>query len=224
MPKKDYCFIADVHLKPNQPEKIALFCKIISEHIKNTDLFILGDFFDAWLGDDTIAPWLQPIKDCFKQIKTNGSNIYLMPGNHDFMLGQKLAEHLGVELIKDPYILLTNSQRILLTHGDQLCADDQKYQRIRPIIQNKITKKALAMLSVSNRQKLANKLQGRGQKKNIDPKLMQSMLTKFNCQSIIHGHIHHFSETNTSLSLCPWDQKIILSKLINSKFQHLEIN
>lgn len=226
MTEKKYLFISDIHLKQADTQKTKLFCNALEKQADNTEIYMLGDIFDAWLGDDTIGNWLAPIKTCISKLKKNSCNFYIMPGNHDFLLGYELCNYLGMDLIQDPFQLKINDQNILLTHGDTLCDDDEVYQNIRPILQHKITKIILGSLSVSMRKKIASKLQGNSREKTINNAKAIDFLRTNKCEILIHGHIHKPYQKEidnfTIISLCPWDKEISLVSITNNKIVTLD--
>ena len=126
-------FISDLHLSPRSPGATALFLKFLSGQARQADaLYILGDFFEAWIGDDDIeAPFNARIVDALRQASTAGLKIFLLHGNRDFLLGQRFAEASGVNLLPDPYELALPEWSFVLSHGDALCLDDQDYQSFR---------------------------------------------------------------------------------------------
>ena len=227
MPEKDCLFVSDVHLNQNDTAKTKLLCWVLTEHAINTDVFLLGDIFDAWLGDDTIGDWLEPLAQCIKELQRTGSKFYLMTGNHDFLVGNRMYHKLQVNRIADPYILTNGSLRILLTHGDKLCSNDIMYQKIRPILQNRVTKFIFNNCPLSFRKKLAKSLKGNGQPKIISENTLTTLANQHNCQAVVHGHIHkkYIKQLPqcTLISLSPWDTKIVITKLIKSSFKEIEI-
>lgn len=226
MHEKKYIFISDVHLGQNNPKKIEIFCSQLEQHAVNSEVFLLGDIFDAWLGDDTINDWLLPIRSTIEKLKKSNSNFYLMHGNHDFLIGNKLCKYLDVKLVSDPYLLKTESIDAVLTHGDTLCNDDAHYQRIRPILQNILTKKILLALPLAVRKKIAKSIGGHSYKKTIDVARATMMLQKHNCKTLIHGHIHkqyHESISGIELiGLCPWDNQVSLTFIVNNELSTSE--
>lgn len=207
---RKHVFISDVHVTENCG-KIKQLCDFLKQNSKNAELFILGDLFDAWLGDDTYGPWLQQLENCFNNLKASGTKIYIMHGNHDFLLGKKFSEKLKVNMISDPHLITIASRKILLTHGDTFCANDAKYQRIRPILQHRFTKFCFTQLSIKNRKKIAQSLQGHGKPKEIDYDLLNEIFGNYKADILIHGHIHKKKITTfkdmTIISLPAWDSQ-----------------
>lgn len=135
-----YLFIADLHLSPEHPRLVRGFFDLL-EHYKyqNTQLFILGDWFNAWIGDDYTAPWLDEIIEHLKQFSLQaGNQIYFQVGNRDFALGQTFLNQFNGKLLPEFYTFNIGNKKFRLEHGDALCTDDISYQRFKKIIRNPI--------------------------------------------------------------------------------------
>ncbi|WP_235602894.1 UDP-2,3-diacylglucosamine diphosphatase [Piscirickettsia litoralis] len=126
-------FISDLHLSPEQPKLIELFLDYLTDTARHSQaLYILGDFFEFWIGDDDPEPLYQKIQKALQQLSTHQhTKIYFMPGNRDFLLGQTWCQAAGITLLTDPTVITINNQNILLSHGDLYCTDDTSYQRYR---------------------------------------------------------------------------------------------
>jgi UDP-2,3-diacylglucosamine hydrolase len=164
---------------------------------KNTQLYVLGDWFNAWIGDDYTAPWLDEIVTTLKKFSDAGNQIYFQVGNRDFALGQKFLNQFNGILLPDVYTLEINHQKFRLEHGDALCTDDVAYQRFRKVIRNPILLGFLKRTPLSFRQKLANGFR----KKSSETKQLKSYdIMDVNAQAVesvieqvdflIHGHTH----------------------------------
>ncbi len=103
---------------------------------QNTQLYILGDWFNAWIGDDFTAPWLDEIIAALKDFTALGNQIYFQVGNRDFALGQKFLDKFHGQLLQDVDYLHIGNYKIRLEHGDLLCTDDVSYQKFRKVIRN----------------------------------------------------------------------------------------
>ncbi len=234
-------FASDLHLSAHTPALNTGFCQFINQlHTLHSlkDVYILGDFLDAWAGDDEylIAPnthWLQPVVITLKTLSAN-TNLYLMHGNRDFMIGQKLCRTLGAKLIDAPYYLdaplptdwdtplfddfplnKQSHRTIRLEHGDALCTDDVSYQRYRAIIQHPITKICLSALPLSVRQRLAGTLKNTSTTQKTQKKLSlmdvnnhATAVALTTCDTLIHGHTHrpfvHSYKNKQRLVLGDW--------------------
>jgi UDP-2,3-diacylglucosamine hydrolase len=133
-------FISDLHLCDFRPSITQRFLEFLeSETTKNCEaLFILGDFFEVWLGDDNTDPHYQTIIQALAQFTQQGPPVYFMQGNRDFLIGKRFAKETGTHLISDPHLVELYGERVLLMHGDSLCTSDIAHQRFRKIVHNPI--------------------------------------------------------------------------------------
>ena len=121
-------------------------------------LYILGDFFEAWIGDDAMTPFQRSICQALRELSDSGTAIFLMHGNRDFMLGKAFCKQAGCTLLKDPSVVQFNGEPVLLMHGDSLCTRDEAYMKLRRYLRNPITLFILRHLPLRTRHKLARKL------------------------------------------------------------------
>ena len=158
--------IADLHLTAVERDKLDLFCRFCQTEAANADqLFILGDLFNTWIGDDISLTDYQVVIECLKEL-TQSTAVYVMIGNRDFLLAQKFEQQSGCKLINEPYLLQQNDQDYILVHGDSLCTDDIDYQRMKKVLRNRLVQSLF--LSLPKRWRL--KLSGEIRKKSIDRK------------------------------------------------------
>lgn len=196
-------FIADLHLSPARPDITAAFSDFCQQQRHTLDaLYILGDLFDAWLGDDDPSDFARQIKSLLRALSDAGVALYFMPGNRDFMLGERFAADVGLTLLPDETVINLNGERTLLMHGDTLCTDDTDYLRYRAIIQHPISKFILRHLPLALRMRIARKLRAGSASKrpNLTPQRLRQMdvqhpavisvMQKHNVQRLIHGHTH----------------------------------
>ncbi|TVT78362.1 UDP-2,3-diacylglucosamine diphosphatase [Acinetobacter colistiniresistens] len=193
-----YLFISDLHLSPDHPRLVRGFLALLNEYQnKNTQLYILGDWFNAWIGDDYTAPWLDEIVSALQVFTGTGNQVYFQVGNRDFALGQKFLSQFNGILLADVYTLQIQQHIFRLEHGDALCTDDIAYQRFRKVIRNPVILGLLKRTPLSFRQKLANGFR----KKSSETKQLKSYdIMDVNTQAVenvitevdylIHGHTH----------------------------------
>jgi UDP-2,3-diacylglucosamine hydrolase len=133
-----YLFISDLHLSPDHPRLVRGFLALLKQYQdKNTQLYILGDWFNAWIGDDYTAPWLDEIVSALQKFTAANNQVYFQVGNRDFALGQKfLKQFNGFYYLT--FIPKYSAHTFRLEHGDALCTDDVAYQRFRKVIRNPI--------------------------------------------------------------------------------------
>lgn len=134
-------FISDLHLSKSDPKIEEAFLKLLDKIKSNTtQLYILGDWFDFWIRDSINIPEYSNLIEALVTANNSGLEILFMPGNRDFLLGKKFFNASKVKLILDPYKIKLADKKVLLTHGDKLCTDDESYQKFMKIVQNPITK------------------------------------------------------------------------------------
>ena len=193
-----YLFIADLHLSPEHPRLVRGFLDLL-EHYKNknTQLYILGDWFNAWIGDDYSAAWLDEIVSALQDFTQAGNHVYFQIGNRDFALGQRFLKQFNGSILPEVDTLKIGDIQIRLEHGDLLCTDDVSYQKFRKIIRNPLLLGFLKSMPLSFRQKLANGFR----KKSAETKQVKSykimdvnqLAVEQSLQSVdllIHGHTH----------------------------------
>ncbi|OAV28583.1 UDP-2,3-diacylglucosamine hydrolase [Moraxella catarrhalis] len=202
-------FVSDLHLSPMTPRLTKAFVHLL-EDLKNLPnlnaVYLLGDWLDAWLGDDTYTRlsddqkaihWLHPVITALNALANNHIQILVMRGNRDFMIRQTLCDTFKGALIQEPYPINTTKHRIRLEHGDALCTDDTSYQRYRAIINHPMTRMVLNQLPLSLRKNLANHIQNRSRHQkshkppkimNVNPSAVDAAMT--DCDILLHGHTH----------------------------------
>ncbi len=161
-------FISDLHLDGTRPEITAQFLDFLDREARRAEaLYILGDLFEAWIGDDDPDPdnrrviqGLRSVTDCRRARR------FLIHGNRDFLIGKRFCRETGVELLTDGTVVDLYGRRVLLMHGDLLCTDDHAYQRLRRIVRNPIVQFVLRRLTLRQRQKLAERMRA-GSKEHI---------------------------------------------------------
>lgn len=193
-----YLFISDLHLSPDHPRLIRGFLALMTEYQnKNTQLYILGDWFNAWIGDDYTAPWLDEIVSALQVFAAAGNQVYFQVGNRDFALGLKFLNQFDGILLPDVYTLEIDHKKFRLEHGDALCTDDIGYQRFRKIIRNPILLGFLKRTPLSFRQKLANGFRKKSSETtqlksydimDVNTQAVESVITPVDY--LIHGHTH----------------------------------
>jgi UDP-2,3-diacylglucosamine hydrolase len=209
--------IADLHLTSVEGEKLDLFCRFCQTEAVNADqLFILGDLFNTWIGDDISLVDYHVAIDCLKEL-TKSTAVFVMIGNRDFLLGKKFEQQSGCMLIKESHLLKHNDQDYVLVHGDSLCTDDIDYQKMKKVLRNCLVQSLF--LSLPKKWRL--KLSGEIRKKSIEAQSYKSeaimdvnldavneLMAKHPGANLIHGHTHrqntHLSEAYTRYVLGDW--------------------
>ena len=195
-------FISDLHLSEARPSVNALFFRFLETAAPEAEtLYILGDLFDYWVGDDQLDHDVmgREVAAALKRVSSSGTKIFLMHGNRDFLIGARFAEAAGLALLGDPTSIELNSQRLLLLHGDTLCTDDITYQRFRlqardPAWQREILAKPYAArqaLAVSIRMQSDSEKSGKADEiMDVTQSSVDAMFRNHHYPTIIHGHTH----------------------------------
>ena len=196
-------FISDLHLHQTRPEVTGLFQDFIDELLTittpNPELYILGDLFEFWIGDDFEDPLYSEITNQLKNLVKSGIKTYLMHGNRDFLIGENFLSKTGIELLKEPTIFSYKDKNIMLSHGDQFCIDDIEYQAYRKIVRNQEWQRSFLSFPIDKRLKILNEardasIQSQDMKSNeimdVNVNEVAAVIQKNNIDILIHGHTH----------------------------------
>ena len=130
-------FISDLHLEESRPDITEAFLTFLDEKARSVDqLYILGDFFEAWIGDDERTPLQEQVAAALSKLRDSGTDIFLMHGNRDFLIGEDYCNRCGATLLPDPTVVDLYGTATLLMHGDSLCTADIEYQKFRATMRN----------------------------------------------------------------------------------------
>lgn len=192
--------ISDLHLEEERPDISRAFLHFLETRACQAEaLYILGDFFEVWIGDDAMTPFQRSIAQALRSLSGSGTRIYLMHGNRDFMLGKSFCRAAGCTLLADPSVVELNGERVLLMHGDSLCTRDEGYMRLRRLLRNPFSLFVLRNLPLSARRKLARKLRNESRTQtrmkasdiiDVTPELIPRVLAEHRVRTLIHGHTH----------------------------------
>jgi UDP-2,3-diacylglucosamine hydrolase len=196
-------FISDLHLDGARQDITRQFLEFLAGEASQAQrLYILGDLFEAWIGDDDPDLDKRRVVGALRALTDAGVACFVMHGNRDFLMGKRFCAETGAQLIDDGTVIEVYGRRVLLLHGDTLCTDDHAYQRLRRIVRNPLVQLALRSLSLGQRQRLAAKMRA-GSKAHIEavdrsaPDIMdvnaEAVVAAFRRQGvdcIIHGHTH----------------------------------
>lgn len=198
--KIDIFFISDVHLALEKPVLTAKFLNFLENQAAQAQaVYILGDLFDVWVGDDDFFPPIKRIKKQLKQLTDAGTQVFLQSGNRDFLLGQKFCVDTGVTLLGDYTVIELEGVRTLLTHGDLLCTDDVPYQVFRKKShtlewqQQVLSKPLLLRLLVARWYRLRSFFHKRGKSAEImdvNQEAVLKIMREYQVLRLIHGHTH----------------------------------
>ena len=192
--------ISDLHLQEERPDITRALLHFLATRARQADaLYILGDFFEAWVGDDGMSAYQQSIARALRELTDSGTRLYLMHGNRDFLIGKQFCRETGAELLNDPSLITLEGQRVLLMHGDSLCTQDLAYMKLRRWLRNPLTLFILRHLPLSTRFKLARKLRSESKAQtrmkaaeiiDVTPELIPQVLAHHGVTTLIHGHTH----------------------------------
>ena len=199
-------FISDLHLCKDRPQINELFFDFLEDIKQTSALYILGDLFEVWIGDDSVSAEDQTVISGLKKLTQSGVPVYLMHGNRDFLLGEEFAKQTGCQLIPEPTIIDLYGTLTLLMHGDTLCTDDISYQQFRSMVRNEQWQSGFLSMPIEKRLEIAAQYrnESKSHTKNKSPEIMdanqqtiESAMRGNNVIRLIHGHthrpdIHHF--------------------------------
>ncbi len=193
-------FISDLHLEEGRPEMTALFLKFLADAIKKADaLYILGDFFEVWIGDDHVSSFNQSILLALKAATEQGLPIYIMHGNRDFLLGKTFFQRTGCQLLPEEKVLTLFGKPTLLMHGDTLCTHDVAYLKFRKKARCWLVQKLFLWKSLAKRQAIAAHYRQASQAHvttvpdyimDVAQTEVERVMQKHQVQHLIHGHTH----------------------------------
>ena len=192
-------FISDLHLERIESPITNIFTAFLDDLNQNDSLYILGDLFESWIGDDNVSELSQYISDRLLMLSERDISVAIMHGNRDFLIGEDFCKASSIKLINDPRIIEIDTKKVMLTHGDELCTDDKEYQAFRSVVRNPLWQKDFLNFPISKREKIAGEAKdaSKDSKENKAMEIMDvntdAVLKAFNDQNIeimIHGHTH----------------------------------
>ncbi len=193
-------FISDTHLNEHDPEMTKRFIDFLNLNKTSIEkLYLLGDIFDAWIGDDDISPLSQQVSQVLKDCTHAGTDIYFTHGNRDYLVGSKFAQSCNMTLLGEKTIISLYGKQTLIMHGDLLCTDDHAYQNYRKIMFSPLMKKICLTLPLWLRRKIAVKLRKISQDSNnvkqmnimdVSENSVTQVFAESHAELLIHGHTH----------------------------------
>lgn len=203
-------FISDLHLTAERPLIIKLFNQFVNERAIHADaLYILGDFFEYWIGDDDPADDFESIFGAFESLKKHNVPVYFMHGNRDFLIDTKFSEKTHCEIISDPTVININNHKIILLHGDSLCTKDIQYQEFKKLVRSTQWQQEFTAKPLSERKKIVEELRQTSQletsSKNeeimdAEQEAIDELLRTEQIHYMIHGHTHRPKVHHTMLN------------------------
>jgi UDP-2,3-diacylglucosamine hydrolase len=213
-------FIADLHLDPARPHVIRALADFLCRHSNCGQLYILGDLFDAWIGDDDDAPFVTEVAAILRKFTAAGPELFIMQGNRDFLLGKAFCQVVGAQLLPDPTVIDLYGEPTLLMHGDSLCTGDKEYQEFRSTARDPQWQAQLLALELPERRALASQMRSMSREANsnkaedimdVTSSEVERMMRDFNVKQLIHGHTHrpaqHIVSTGKRWVLGDWDSR-----------------
>jgi UDP-2,3-diacylglucosamine hydrolase len=193
-------FVSDVHLDATAPNATQQFLAFLDTQVANAEaLYILGDLFEVWIGDDDPDPEKGRVIGALRALTDRGVACFVIHGNRDFLLGRQFCDKAGARLIPDPVVIELDGERVLVTHGDALCTDDHAYQELRSSVRTAEWQKRFLSLPFEVRDKFANKARA-GSKahttrtapriQDVNPVAVETAYRTARVRRIIHGHTH----------------------------------
>ena len=195
-----YLFVSDVHLSADRPQIAAQFVQFLDEWAGRAEqMFILGDLFDFWLGDDDERPPHTDVMSALRRLTDSGTPTAVAHGNHDFLLGRDFVSRTGCRILDDPETVDIFGQRTLLMHGDSLCTSDLEYQAFRRFSRDPSNQAAFLSLPLPARLEQAKDLRSKSKAAtsikaddimDVSEDAVRGALLANDCTVMIHGHTH----------------------------------
>ena len=223
--------ISDLHLQASEPSLLEKFEKFLSSKVNGfNNLFILGDLFETWIGDDDESEFNKKIIEILKKVSADDIKVFLMHGNRDFLIGENFCKSINAELLSDYHIYEDGDSKILLLHGDTLCTDDIRYQEFRKLVRNESWRGDFLSKSLKERLEIASGLremsnEETGDKKNeimdVNQESVRKVSNEFSIKKMIHGHTHrpfiHEDKELVRVVLSDWENEVNYATIIDGE-------
>ncbi|MEL6113713.1 UDP-2,3-diacylglucosamine diphosphatase [Photobacterium sp. SP02] len=194
------CFIADLHLSADRPDITDCFLHFMSTEATQCDaLYVLGDLFEMWIGDDDDNTFHRQIKSAFKALTDSGVPCFFIHGNRDFLIGKQFSRETGVMLLPEHTVIDLFGTPTLILHGDTLCTLDESYQRYRKKVHNPFIQWLFLRLPLAWRQAVGRKMRSGSSSNNqmksydimdVTPQAVIDLMSAHQVNHMIHGHTH----------------------------------
>jgi UDP-2,3-diacylglucosamine hydrolase len=195
-----HLFVSDVHLGEGFEPAIAQFLEFLASHAAGAEsLYILGDLFESWVGDDDRSDAAQQVCAALRTLTARGVPCFVLHGNRDFLLGAGFAERTDGVLLTDPVVAELDGERVLITHGDALCTDDHAYQELRSIVREPDWQRRFLRLPLANREVLADEARAGSRRHtartvptimDVNRAAVERAFRATGVRRMIHGHTH----------------------------------
>jgi len=211
--------ISDLHLAKERPAITRAFFRFMEQEATQADeLYILGDLFEVWIGDDDPGALARAVVAGLRKLSDSGTRVYFMHGNRDFLVGRRFARQAGCTLLPSYHCITSGNQKLLLCHGDTLCTGDREYQRYRRRVRNPLVRWVLSHLPLDRRLRIAADWRARSMAANsnkpdnimdVTPAEVERQLAAHGAAVLIHGHTHrpgiHHHDNGDRVVLGDWD-------------------
>jgi UDP-2,3-diacylglucosamine hydrolase len=201
-------FISDLHLDDNRKDLTVAFTRFLSERCQTIDeLYILGDFFELWLGDDDQSLLNSGVIEALSLLSCS---VFIMHGNRDFLIGEAFCNAAGAKLLPDPHPIILGDQPALLMHGDSLCTRDEEYMKARSLLRSDAFQQDFLSKQMSERKIIAEQIRGKSQKvsrekaediMDVTPEEVVKVMNQAKTSILVHGHTHRPSVHEVGLHL-----------------------
>lgn len=193
-------FISDLHLHAERPDGIEQFLSFMRTEARTASaLYILGDLFEAWIGDDDTDPGHAPIITALAELRRDNVPCYFLHGNRDFLIGKRFAAATGCVLLEEWHVAEIAGERVLLTHGDLLCTDDTAYQELRTMVRNTAWQREFLARPLDERRAIVTDLRERSKTEtatkpaeimDVNQAAVEAALRQYDVSTLLHGHTH----------------------------------
>jgi len=210
-------FVSDIHLSDDTPDIEAAFVGLLKQEPSLDSLIMLGDVFEAWVGDDDDSPLADRIRLALRALADSGAEILFNRGNRDFMLGEQFASDIGGTLLPDQTVLDVAGQPTLVLHGDTLCTDDVDYQQFRQLVHSPEWQAEMMAKSIDERREMARQLRSMSidaasnkpeDIMDVNQTAVSTAMRDAGVAVMVHGHTHrpdrHKCDTGERIVLGDW--------------------
>lgn len=230
-------FVSDLHLTGERPAITRAFARFLADHRHAEALYILGDLFESWIGDDDPDPLAREVRDLLADFAGTGPRLCVMPGNRDFLLGESFATHSGATLLADPTLIDLYGRPTVLTHGDALCTADAAYQAFRREVRSEPWRAEFLRRPLGERRRIAaaarnmsrSALAGKTEDiVDVAPDAVTGLLREHDATQLIHGHTHrpahHVEAAGERWVLGEWDETCLYLEASTTSIQLLKLH
>ena len=238
-------FVSDIHLAPELPATTSAFLHFLQQYTAGVpQLYILGDLFEYWIGDDDMADeYHQKIIRALKSVSDAGTQLFWVAGNRDFLIGRKFIQATGMLALQDPTTITITDKSVTICHGDTLCTDDTDYIEFRSKVRNPIWQQEFLSLPLSKRKSIARDMRTNSRKvqskksiaiMDVNIQAVTALQEQTGSSVLIHGHTHrpavHISDSKYRYVLPDWDCDAVASRggwlalYSDGKFSQIDVN